>query len=160
MVEYYSAIRRFLRARLRSSDLADDLAQETFARALATAGTFNDARSGTRQAWLFKIASNLVIDFARREKVRARIFDAEVVVEEIAQESLEETGGHRHDVPRLIAAIDALPAKRRDVLILHKIEGFSHAEIAERLGMKRDTVEKNIVRALADLRERLTGDGR
>lgn len=160
MVEYYASVRRFLRARLRSNDLADDLAQETFARALASGGTINDARSGTRQAWLFKIASNLVIDFARREKVRAGIFDADAEVESVAQESSADPEGRRHDVRRLIAAIEALPEKRRDVLILHKIEGFSHVEIAERLGMKRDTVEKNIVRALAELRERLTGDGR
>jgi RNA polymerase sigma factor (sigma-70 family) len=156
MVEYYSAIRRFLRARLRNSDAADDLAQETFARALASGGTLTDARMETRQAWLFKIAANVAIDFSRRERVKAGIFDHEASVEDLPRETHEESG--RHDVQKLITAIDALPAKRRDILILHKIEGYSHAEIADRLGMKRNTVEKNIVRALAELRDRLTGE--
>ena len=78
----------------------------------------------------------------------------------LASEPQEDATERRFDVARLIAAIDTLPEKRRDVLILHKLEGYSHAEIADRLGMSRDAVEKNIVRALVDLRHRLTENGR
>jgi RNA polymerase sigma factor (sigma-70 family) len=156
MVEYYAAIRRFLRSRLRDNDVADDLAQETFARAFASGGGCNAGQAGTRQAWLFRIAANLIVDFSRRERVRAGIFDFSAGIDDIAQPSVEEVP-MRHDVQSLLAAIEALPPKRRDVLILHKIEGYSHVEIAKRLGMKRDSVEKNVVRALADLRDRLTG---
>lgn len=156
MIDYYASIRRFLRAKLRGSDWADDLTQETFARALASGGSVDDTRAGTRQAWLFEIAANLAVDFGRRERVRAAVIDPDAPLETLTSGQHDDTAERRHDAARLIAAIDTLPRKRRDVLILHKLEGYSHAEIAAHLGMSREAVEKNVVRALADLRDRLT----
>lgn len=161
MIEsYYGAVRRFLKARLRGSDWAEDLTQETFARALASGGALDDSRAGSRQAWLFQIASNLAVDFSRRERVRSGIVEADAAIDAVADDRYDDASRRDGDKARLIAAIDALPPKRRDVLILHKLEGYSHAEIAERLGMSRAAVEKNVVRALADLRETLTAGDR
>jgi RNA polymerase sigma-70 factor (ECF subfamily) len=161
MIEgYYAALRRFLRARLRGHDSAEDLVQETYARALAARGAAAlRLDQGTERAWLFQIAANLAVDFGRRERRRAGAFDFEAPIEALAAH--EPRGGSpegRLTVAGLIAAIEALPRRRRDVLILHKLEGYTHAEIAERLHISRDAVEKHVVRALADLRERLVED--
>ncbi len=64
----------------------------------------------------------------------------------------------KDEVRRLEQAIRDLPARQREVLLLHKIRGFSYAEIAEELGISKNTVMVHMGRALANCRDRLAQD--
>ena len=64
----------------------------------------------------------------------------------------------RDEVRRLEAAIDSLPPRQRQVLLLHKFEGLSYAEIAERLGISKNTVMVHMMWALARCRDSLAED--
>lgn len=55
----------------------------------------------------------------------------------------------------LLAALDELPLKCQQVYIRHRLEGWSHAEIARHMGLSRSMVEKYMTRALRHLSERL-----
>lgn len=154
---HYAAIRRFVASRLRSKDAVEDLVQETFARTLAAHGRREVLMP---QAFLFQTAANLLVDHHRRAHVHESVIDPAVSPDEVDVVGipLEEELVHSAELSRLRAAIGALPPRRRDILVLHKIEGYSHVEIANRLGVSTSTVEKHIVRAMVELRVRMKGE--
>lgn len=132
---------------------ADDLAQEVWLRAIARLGAFRlDARLGP---WLAGIAWN-----CRRERERAagraapgRDGDAA----EVAVASTTPDAATRID---LAAALDSLPAGYRAVLLLHDLEGYTHAEIGEALGVSAGTSKSQLFRGRRALRARLRGERR
>jgi RNA polymerase sigma-70 factor (ECF subfamily) len=153
---HYAAIRRLLRYRLRGSDWADDLVQETYARVL-TAHAQRPVESP--QAFLVRTATNLVTDFHRGEQRKSRVIDPHLDASEVdlPGEPLEDAMTRQDELARLQAAIEALPSKCRRIFVLHKIEGYSQGEIASRFGISVDAVEKHVGRAMVRLRRTLTG---
>jgi len=129
---------------------AEDLVQDTYARALAGAARFEE---GTNlRAWLFRILRNCFIDQARRRNIVLEIPDDTIDVrasEPWDAASLEQlrylTAG---DVSRAIAS---LPIEFRFVVYLD-VEGFSEAETAEILRCAPGTVKSRLSRAKARLR--------
>ena len=65
----------------------------------------------------------------------------------------EETVDRSFIWARLWTAIDRLPAKRREILLLSKRDGLSYAEIARRMGISQNTVHNHMTKALRTLRE-------
>jgi RNA polymerase sigma-70 factor (ECF subfamily) len=132
---------------------AEDLVQDTYARALAGAARFED---GTNlRAWLFRILRNCFIDHARRRKI----------VLEIPDEGLDRLGPeqwHAAELEQLrylgsaevAAAIAVLPIEFRFVVLLD-VEGFSEAEIADIMRCAPGTVKSRLSRAKARLRAAL-----
>lgn len=55
----------------------------------------------------------------------------------------------------LALALESLPAKSRQIYIKHRLEGWTHSEIAEQMGLSRSMVEKHMTRALRCINERL-----
>jgi len=58
---------------------------------------------------------------------------------------------HRRELRRLLEAIAALPERRRQAFVLKRIEGLAYDEIAERMGISRNTVISQVVAAMAQL---------
>jgi len=154
---HYAALRRFVASRLRSKDAVEDLVQETFARTLAA---HNRREVLMPQAFLFQTAANLLVDHHRRAHVQNAVIDPDVAADEVevGGEPLEDAVVRSADIARLRAAIETLTPRQRDMLVLHKIEGYSHVELADRFGLSTATVEKHIVRAMVELRMRLKGE--
>ncbi|KAF1051309.1 MAG: putative RNA polymerase sigma factor FecI [Burkholderia gladioli] len=159
MVErYYRELLRFLSHRVKDLDTASDIAQESCLRVLALhgAGTaIADARG-----LLCQIARNLVIDSLRRSAVRARY------IEPLGDSDGDEHAADAASQPehaleasqrtqRLVAAIENLPPRCREAFVLHRFEGLGHAEIAARMGISRNMVEKHVIRAVLACRQQL-----
>ena len=127
---------------------AEDLVQDTYARALA--GRFED---GTNlRAWLFRILRNGFIDLARRKKIVLEIPDDTLdarVPESTGLEQLRFITGSE-----VRTAIASLPVEYRLVVLLD-VEGFSEAEIAEIASCAPGTVKSRLSRAKAKLRTAL-----
>ena len=68
--------------------------------------------------------------------------------------SPETVAAGRQRLAKLVEALDCLPAKTRTVFRLHKFDGLSHAEVAQRLGISRSSVEKHMIDALKFLTAR------
>jgi RNA polymerase sigma-70 factor (ECF subfamily) len=131
---------------------AEDLVQETYARALAGATRFE----GTNlRAWLFRILRNCFIDRARRRNI----------VLELADDTIDNTTSEVWDTAGLeqlryltaaevARAIEALPIEFRFVVYLD-VEGFSEAEIADIVRCPPGTVKSRLSRAKARLRAAL-----
>jgi RNA polymerase sigma factor (sigma-70 family) len=145
-------IRRFL-ARRRVGSVADidDIAQEVFLRVLR----YDRAELVDHpQAYLFKIAANVSAEWALRSNRRMphdSVWLDELVGALSPEADLEREGEDEH----VRQAIEALPARAREILRLHFGEGLTHPEIAVALGVTRKIVKRDMARAYAALRTHL-----
>jgi RNA polymerase sigma-70 factor (ECF subfamily) len=149
LVERYAPqARRVARAVLGDPDEADDAAQDGFLSALVKLGQY-DARRPFGP-WLMRIVANAATDRRRRRQVRR--------VEQLDPGLVG--GGPRPDTEavrselgeRLRAALAELPPRRRTAVVLFDVEGYSHAEIAEMLGIPEGTVRSEVFHARRRLR--------
>jgi RNA polymerase sigma-70 factor (ECF subfamily) len=143
-----SALRGYLRARFHTLVIdIDDLVQETFLRVwLAQARR----EIPSPKALLFTTARNLAIDSFRRHTASRVVDITRDQACQVADESphAAEAMARRHEIERLLVAIDQLSPRHRDVLRLHRIEGLKQREIAVILGVSLRTVETDLRRAL------------
>lgn len=149
---------RFVAARLGGQADVEDVLQELYLKAsrIPEASDVRDPR-----AYLYRLASNLMMDrwrstrraAARDGAWRMAFHGVDVGVDEAP--SAEATVDARQRLQALVRALDALPEKTRGVFRLHKFDGLSYAEVAEREGMSRSSVEKHMMQALRVLAERV-----
>lgn len=148
------ALARFLTRRMGCAETAQDLTQETWLR-IARVGGGEDICNP--RAYLFRIAANVAADH-RRAEIRRRLAPDEVdnllaVPDETpGPEAVAEA---RSDVAALREALAELPERRREILILNRLQGMTQRAIAEKLGLSTRTVEKEIQRALEHCGARL-----
>lgn len=130
-----------------NEDLAQDFTQDTFIRAFARLREFRG--DATFATWLHSIAVSVSLNGLRKVKMlRARETDLED-----ARELGVNTRRAEPDLrTRLAQAIDALPRGYRTVFVMHDVEGFTHEEIAETLGLQPGTSKAQLSRARARLR--------
>jgi RNA polymerase sigma-70 factor (ECF subfamily) len=133
-------------AHLGSRETADDLTQETYARAFGSLHRFG-GRSSAR-TWLLSIARRVCAD-AVRGAVRARAHRAEV----------PNTATDPADTVTLQALLDALDADRREAFVLTQLVGLSYAEAADVCGCPVGTIRSRVARARADLVDAFGGHG-
>lgn len=150
--QFDKGLQRFLTRRLQSAENAQDLAQEAYLRLLHL-----DRGEFVRkpQAYLYRIASNLVYEFRLRERNQPVTFDSEAFDQaaESTAEPLATEASDRMEIEQQLEAILAeLPALYRAVLVLRKRDGMSYLEIARSLDISVHTVKKYLARAVAQCR--------
>jgi RNA polymerase sigma factor (sigma-70 family) len=144
---YYNELWGFLRGQLHDGDAAGDLAQEAYARALGAQAAGREARDF--RSLLYRVARNLLVDRHRRAKVRQHTdIDDHHGLHAPAATQPENAAASQQHVAAMLGVIDALPPRCREAFILHKFEQLPHAEVAARMGISRNAVEKHIIRAL------------
>lgn len=128
--------------------LAEDWAQEAWVRVFRALGTFRgEARFAT---WLHRIAVNSALHGRRWRDRRTRHetpLDDTVPMRVTSEDALLRM--------KLERAMKTLPERMRQVLVLHDIEGFTHEEIAEFLGVTAGTSKSQLFKARARMRELL-----
>jgi RNA polymerase sigma factor (sigma-70 family) len=148
------AVFRYLLYRTGSGELAADLTAEVFAAAFEASGGYR--RNGTpARAWLFGIANHKLADSHRRRRIddrarrklgieRLEFDDRELErAEELAD--LERVGG------RLVALVEDLPPAEREAVLARVVRERTYVELAEELGVSRQTARKRVSRGLARL---------
>ena len=130
---------------------AEDVAQETFLRVYRAANHYKPKARFT--TWLYRIVINLCFDEQRkRAKAAAPLEDADPAV--LAKSDCN-AAQRKEVVESVKTAVNELPERQRIAVILHRYDGLSHAEIAEVTGWTTSAVESLLVRAYANLREKL-----
>jgi RNA polymerase sigma-70 factor (ECF subfamily) len=151
---HYAAIHGYLRRRL-DAPIAEELAAETFARALRAVSRYDDARADALP-WLFGIAANLARRHRRTEVRRLRAYAR------TGHDPLQDEHGDapaRLDAaaagPRVAAALVELRAHDREALLLFAWAELSYEEIALALSVPVGTVRSRLHRARRTLRAHL-----
>jgi RNA polymerase sigma-70 factor (ECF subfamily) len=140
----YAVVRRIAG----EEDLAQDYAQEAWIRAIRALPTFRgDARFST---WLHRIAVNSALQALRKADTRTK---REAPMPETV--SVDPSGGDVLLGDLLERAMDCLPDGMRQVLILHDVEGYTHEEIGEFLGVTAGTSKSQLFKARGKMRELL-----
>jgi RNA polymerase sigma-70 factor, ECF subfamily len=132
---------------------AEDLAQETLLTVWRKAALYAGDR-GSMTTWVFAIARNLRIDRLRREVPWQELPEGRLT--EASSEPLpDEAVAEKERQERVQAALAELPPEQKDVVILAYLEGLSHSEIAERLGLPLGTVKSRMRIAYQKIRQTL-----
>ena len=156
---HHPAVHRYLARRI-GRDLADELAAETFAVAFAKRGRY-DVSFADARPWLFGIATKLAHRHWRREERELRAYARTGV--DAAAPSPAESVTARADCavagPAIAAALAALTADERDVLLLYAWEELDQPEIAAALSIAHGTVKSRLHRARARVRQSLAAAG-
>lgn len=137
--EYHAPLVRMLQRRLGDRDRAEELAQETFARAV-------EAPPTNPRPWLFAVALNLVREDARRHERQGRRLTLLKNESDTASPAPDVSFELRELQRRVREALETLTERDREALLL-KAEGFSYEEIAASLGMARGAVGTTLARA-------------
>ena len=133
-------------------DLAEDVAQEAFLRVHRAAGSYKPKAKFT--TWLYRIVVNLCLDERRRGARNGTSLD-DVILEPQGKPDCDVT--EKKEIAQLVRdAVNGLPERQRLTLVLHRYEGLSHRQIAEITGWSGSAVESLLVRAYANLREKLS----
>lgn len=131
---------RYLTRRLGDRDWAEEVAQETFVRALRQDNIVNE------RAWLFAVATNLVRDEARKDARRRRHLALLAEEERETAQSEPTTLEQAQEAAFARKAVDAL-AERDRLALLMKEEGLDYSEIAEALNLSPGSVGTTLSRA-------------
>ena len=152
------ALRTYLRNRFPKERDVDDVVQESFL-PLWKVRTGRQVRFA--KALLFKVARHLVIDLARRRKTfpedAVRDLDVQNVIEEGS--SVVDVVSLREKTRLLAEAIDSLPARCREIVILRKLRSMPQREVALHLGLSEKTVEAHVNRGIRRCEEYLRKRG-
>lgn len=144
-----------------NEDDAFDLAQESFLRAWRNLGSFQFESAFS--TWLFRLCSNICLDFLRAKKRRAAV-SLTMTDDEGEENQLEvpdpgktpeEAVLAAEDRELLTRALNELPADQREILTLRAIDDLSYSEIARILNLQEGTVKSRLSRARTALRKKL-----
>jgi RNA polymerase sigma-70 factor (ECF subfamily) len=140
----------YVAAIVRDEHDAEDITSEVFAR-LPRALSHYKASSTPFAAWLLRVARNAALDHLRAQR-SVPLAEVHASGESFEHQARERLAGLR-------AALEALPADQRQVMLLRLIAGLTPAEVAERLGRSVDAVHALQHRARRRLRDELTQAG-
>lgn len=152
LTAYVPALRRFLAKRAGTADV-DDLVQDVLLR-MHIRGQ-EDVIANV-EGYLFQVASSVLMDRARRDKVRHRSahFELTEMVHPVEERTPERVVRGREAMARLFTALADMPECTRNAFILHRFEDMSYPDIADHLGMSTSAVGRHIMKAVRFLVER------
>lgn len=144
---------RFVLRRLRDPHNAEDVVSDVFLRLARV--TEPIATELEAQRYIYRIASNLLIDYVRVNGRRLEILEANMVLVENEVPDHERGVMAKDDLAVIHEAFDDLPDKARDIIYYSRVQGLTHEQIADRMGISKSLIEKYIIRAMRHFRERL-----
>jgi RNA polymerase sigma-70 factor (ECF subfamily) len=153
--QHQPGLYRFLIRRLRGAEDAQDLAQDVYLRFLQVQ---HNELVRQPQAYLYRIAANLVSEFSLRRKNHPVTYDSRAVQnrtehpDDIWTDEVGESLNRQQELQQLEHVLTQLPAAYQAVLLLRTRDGLSRDEIAKELGLSPQTVKKYLFRAIAHCR--------
>ncbi|MEM9460631.1 MAG: RNA polymerase sigma factor [Myxococcota bacterium] len=156
---HHARVVRYACYLVRDRDLAEEVAQETFVRALDSLSRFRGEASFA--TWLDRIALNVSREVRRKRKGHRRMQEVLALRHELAETVSRLDQAHQDELRTraMLAAIDTLPDSLREAFILRELLGFSPPEIAQRLGISKSNAAVRAHRARRVLAKTLRESG-
>jgi RNA polymerase sigma-70 factor, ECF subfamily len=156
--KYHEGIYRFLRIRVPNSELAQDLASETFLRTWEYVSKNPSKYPDNPRAYLYRTARNCLVDYFRGRKIEVSL-DADTM--DFIDKSRESATIHADlnmdivQMERVYRAIQGLPGEYAELIALKYVEEMSNSEIAEIVEKSEGAVRTGLSRAMQKLRGQL-----
>ncbi len=150
---YKRRIAGHLLSLFRDDALAQDIAQDTFIKVWENRARLDEHKSF--RAYLFTIATNHAYSLFERAGKDESARKAFHLALQQASNHVDEYIARKEHAEVLESLLNQLPEKQREVFRLAKIEGYSYAEIGERLGISSNTINTHLKRAATHLRSLL-----
>jgi len=145
--QYAATLYRVAFSVLRNAADAEDAVQEVFVRVLRHRETLGEVRD--QRVWLIRIVWNIVLDRKRRAKTRPETDDVSELARVLPAKGLsaEEIAAAAQHHAQVLACVEQLPGKEREVLMLSAFEELNSVEIASVLGITESSVRSRLFRA-------------
>jgi RNA polymerase sigma-70 factor (ECF subfamily) len=145
--QYSGTLYRVAFSVLRNASDAEDAVQEAFLRVLRHRDTLGEVRDN--RVWLIRIVWNIVLDRKRRAKTRPETDDVSELARVLPADGLsaEQIASAAQHHAHVLACMEQLPAKERQVLMLSAFEELTSVEIASILGTTESSVRSRLFRA-------------
>jgi RNA polymerase sigma-70 factor (ECF subfamily) len=153
-----ATLRQYLRRSLKDRSNVDDLVHDVYVRVCEAA---SEKVPHPVQPFVFTVARNLLINRLRREQIVPieAVEDIDALNVAIESPGPEQIVLAREELRLVQSALDRLPPRSRQAVILRKVEGLSWREIAERMGIAEATVSWHLKDAVRGLTRILYGEG-
>lgn len=157
LLRHQSRVYNYIYQMVKDRNLADDIFQETFVKAINTIRQGRYTDNGKFQAWINRIARNLVIDFFRQEKVEASVsaddgnFDV-LNRKDLSEDTIEDVMIDTQIKSDIRMLIRNLPKAQRQVLVMRYYQNLSFKEIAEKTGVSINTALGRMRYAILNMR--------
>jgi RNA polymerase sigma-70 factor (ECF subfamily) len=140
-------LRAWLKGRFPASVEIDDIVQESYIRLLRTQ---QHAPVRYARAYLFSTARNLALAQLRRPQIFSHdpLSDREDLAHATADGDIAEDVSTRQEIALLFEAIETLPRRCREILVLRRLQGVPPREIAAQLSISDETVQTQLARGL------------
>ena len=143
---------------VKQQDLAEDIFQETFIKAIVTIQNGRYTDTGKFSAWLTRIAHNLIIDYYRQEKNFQKISNSDYEQDifnslDLAESTIEEEWIAHQTFEEIKDFIDALPENQREVILMRFYKDMSFKEIAEATHVSINTALGRMRYAVMNMRK-------
>jgi len=154
---YEGVLMQFLHQNWRNQGDIADLRQEVYVRVYEAAQKQIPEHAKT---FLLRTAHNLLVDRVRREQIVpiAAVADLDALGVAMDAPGPERSAIAKDMLRRLQTALDRLPPRCREAVVLKQIDGLSRGEIAERMGISQDAVSQYLSKGVTALAEDLYGD--
>ena len=141
---------------VRNQDAADDIFQDTFMKAIVTIQQGRYVENGKFQAWLTRIAHNLIIDYFRQNKNENCVSNDDVEYDlfndmKLSEANVETKMVHEQVLDDVKMLIEHLPQNQKEVVFMRYYQGLSFKEIAEVTGVSINTALGRMRYALLNL---------
>jgi len=150
----------FLYRMVPNQAVSEELAQEVFLRVYRSRATYEPTAKFT--TWLFRIATHVALNSIRdrkkekgHESLNEEMLDGMERQVADRQQTVEQEMVHEVKLREVRQAIEALPAKQRAAVLMHKYEGLDYTQIAGVLSCSESAIKSLLFRAYESLRERL-----
>ena len=150
--EYYDRIAHYVYVRIGDKNEAEDIASEVFLKALESLRTYEE-RGLPMQAWLFKIAHNMVVDHLRKANKHKTIPIGTVEIED--EGDPQKTAEINIEMERVAIALQQLTDEQKEVIRLRFFGGLNSREVSSLLNKSDGAVREMQRAALEKLRELL-----
>ena len=161
LIERHSRrVRDYIQMMVKDGDVADDIFQETFIKAVRVIDEGRYTDNGRFLSWILRIAHNQVIDHFRAQKQNRQLNEAEAGYDVLGTLRLAERTVEDEIVCEQIAGdvrrmVELLPDEQREVVMMRYYSGLSFKEIAEQAGVSINTALGRMRYALINLRKRI-----
>lgn len=161
---YQDKLYSYINFVVRNRDLANDIFQDTFVKAIVTLQKGSYSGSGKFGAWLTRIAHNLIIDYFRQDKNENTVSNDAQEYDllnnaSLAESNIEDSMINEQTLADVRRLVDALPDNQREVVIMRYYQDLSFKEIADITGVSINTALGRMRYALINIRKMSVDNG-